>query len=536
MKKLFYNGQIVTADKAGSIHQAVMTEDDKITYVGSTQGALRFIDDETETIDLSGCALLPGFIDCHIHMAVAESKSGKEIQLDSENGIKTVTDILEKVKNASKETAQGDWIVGSGYNHEQLDEKRHITKAELDAVAPQNPVILVHKSGHMSVCNQAALDLAKKEGVVLPDEHVTKDADGSETGLLKETAHFMMLEKSPLLPDDEVLVSGIEKFCKTMLKVGITSSHDAGGFGTSTYRSLQKAKDLGVLKNRVYTMLWTLFGKEAQVKNADNAMKAGFYSGFGDEFLKIGPMKLMADGAAVGGTCATSQPILTKGEIYPTTFSQKELDEVFMEAHRLGFQLTAHAAGDTAIEMVLNSYEKAMKMYPRKDPRHRIEHCFLCPEKLMPRIKALGVLPIPNPGFLPDWGDVFEKYYGDRIESVIPLKSFEDYGVITPFGSDAMVVDSLEPLFGIAAAMERRCLKSGRVIGEEQKIDFMRALKGYTVFGAYASFEENIKGSIEAGKLADMIVLSDSVLDKTPEQIRKITVAETYLGVVSQKN
>ncbi len=528
MKKLFYNGEVVTVDKENSVHQAVMTEDDKIIFVGSTHKALRYIDDETETVDLNGCAVLPGFVDCHIHMAVAECKSGKEIQLDED--VKSVSDILDRISNAVRSIPMGEWVVGSGYNHEQLKEMRHITKTELDNIAPQNPVILVHKSGHISVCNTAALELAEKEGAVFPDEHIEK-----EIGLLKETAHFMMLEKSPLLPDDDVLIAGIEKFCKKMLKAGITSSHDAGGFGTSTYRSLQKAKDLGVLKNRVYTMLWTLFGKDAQIKNAKTAIKFGFYTGFGDDILKIGPLKIMTDGAAVGGTCATYKPILTKAEVFPTIFSQKELDEIFIEAHKAGFQLTAHAAGDKAINMVLNSYEKAMKLYPRNDPRHRIEHCFLCPEEFMPRIKALGVLPIPNPGFLGLWGDVFNKYYGDRIDNVIPLKSFEKYQIMTPFGSDAMVVNKFEPLYGIAAAMERQDIKSGNVIGKNEKIDFMRALRGYTYFGAYASFEENTKGSIEVGKLADLIVLSDSILNKSPEQIRKISVAETYLGGENSK-
>ncbi len=535
MKKLFYNGQVVTADKNNSVHQAVMTEEDKIIFVGSTHKALRYIDDETETIDLNGCAILPGFIDSHIHMAVAEAKSGKELQLGENEGIETAADILERISHAAKGLPANEWIVGSGYNHEQLKEMRHVTMKELDNAAPQNPVILVHKSGHMSVCNSAAIASAQKEGAVFPEEHIFKDINNQPTGLLKETAHFIMLEKTPLLPDDDVLISGIEQFCKKMLKAGITSSHDAGGFGTATYRSLQKAKDLGVLKNRVYTMLWTLFGKEAQIKNANNVIKSGFYTGFGDDTLRIGPLKLMADGAAVGGTCATYEPILGKAEIFPTTFSQNELDEIFVEAHRAGFQLTAHAAGDKAIDMVLNSYERAMKAYPRKDPRHRIEHCFLCPEKYMPQIKALGVLPIPNPGFLSAWGGVFQKYYGDRMENVIPLKSFEKYGIITPFGSDAMVVDALEPLYGIAAAMERQDLKTGEIICKEQKIDFIRALKGYTCFGAYASFEENIKGSIEVGKLADMVILSNSILDKSPGQIRKLSVVEAYLGGKNMK-
>lgn len=530
MKKLFYNGEVITADKSNSVHQAIMIEDEKIVFVGSTQKALKYIDEETETVDLFGCAVLPGFIDCHIHMAVAEAKTGNEIYLTSENGVKSIADILETVEKAVKSKEDGDWVVCSSYSHESLSEMRHITIDELDSVAPNNPVMLVHKSGHMSVCNSAAFRLAEKSGLQFPSEHVVKNAEGERSGLLKETAHFMMLAKSPVVPDDEALVAGIERFCKRLTRAGITSCHDAGGYGGATYRSLQLAKEGGNLKNRVYTMLWTLFGKEAQIQNARTMIDSGFYTGFGDKLLKKGPLKLMVDGSAVGGTCATKEPVLPKMKIFPTTFSQKELDDIFCEAHRAGFQLTAHAAGDKAIEMTINAYEKAMEMFPRKDPRHRIEHCFLCPEEFMPKIKALGLIPIPNPGFLSVWGSVFQKYYGDQIENVIPLKGFENYGIMTPFGSDAMVIDEFEPLLGIAAAMERQDLKSGEIVGETQKIGFMRALRGYTIFGAYASFEENIKGSLEVGKLSDIVILSNSILDKTPEKIRKTKVMETYIG------
>ena len=530
MKKLFYNGEVITLDKWDSVHQAVLIEDEKIVFVGSTQKSLKYIDEETETVDLSGCAVVPGFIDCHIHMAVAEAKSGSEIYITQKDGITNISHILEKIEKAAKEKKTGEWIVGSGYSHEELREMRHITIEELDKAAPQNPCILVHKSGHMSVCNSQAFEIAQKSGLMFPSEDAVKDENGTHTGLLKETAHFMMLAKSPLLPNDDALVIGIEKFCNRMLKAGITSSHDAGGYGSATYRSLQLAKDAGKLKNRVYTMLWTLFGKEAQKKNAETMIDSGFYTGLGDEFLKKGPLKIMVDGSAVGGTCATKKPILPKMDIYPETFSQEELDEIFIKGHKAGFQLTAHAAGDKAVEMTINALEKAMKSFPRKDPRHRVEHCFLCPREFMPKIKELGILPIPNPGFLSVWGEVFLKYYGDREMDIIPLKSFEDYGIITPFGSDALVISELEPLFGIAAAMERKDLKTQKTVGEEQKISFMRALRCYTYFGAYASFEENIKGSIEVGKLADMVVLSGSIIGKSPDKIRKLKVMETYLG------
>ncbi len=532
MKKLFYNGEVITVDSKNSVHQAMMIEGDKITYVGSTQQALKYVDDETEMVDLCGCGILPGFIDCHIHMAVAESKPAEQIDLSKENGIRTVNDALDIIKNAAKGKQEGQWILCGNYNHEELEERRHITAEELEKAAPNVPVMIVHKSGHMSVSSYKALEYAKGKGVQFPKEHIVLDEKGNPTGLLKESAHFMMLAKSPFVPGDEKLVEGIGRFCKKLLKAGVTGCHDAGGYESVTYRTLQRAKQEGRLQTRVYTMLWTLFGKDAQKKNFKTQMDAGFFTGFGDETLKKGPLKIMVDGSAVGGTCATTTPILSKDEVFPTTFSQSELDEIFVTAHRAGFQLTAHAAGDVAIEMVLNSYEKAIKDYPRPDPRHRIEHCFLCTESQARRIKELGVIPIPNPAFIAVWGHVFEKYYGNRMEDVIPLKRFGDLGIPMAFGSDAMVIDRLEPLFGIAAAMDRRDLSSGRIIGKGIEIGFMEALRGYTINAAYSSFEEKIKGSLEVGKLADFVILSDKVLGKTPEELRNITVACTYLGGV----
>ncbi len=530
MKKLFYNGEIITVDSRNTICQAMMTEGDKIIYVGSTQQALGLIDDETEMVDLCGCSVLPGFIDCHIHMAVAEAAPQEQIDLSKENGVTSIGDILTKIDNAAKGKQKDEWILCGNYNHEELKEKRHITAEELEKAAPNIPVMIVHKSGHMSVSSNSAMEHAKGEGVEFSPEHMILDGAGKPTGLLKESAHFMMLAKSPFVPADEKLVEGIEKFCKKLLKAGITTCHDAGGYENVTYRSLQRAKNEGKLENRVYTMLWTLFGKEAQIQNFNTQMKSGFFTGFGDETLRKGPLKIMVDGSAVGGTCATTTPILSKNEIYSPTFSQDELDEIFVAAHRAGFQLTAHAAGDKAIEMVLNSYEKAMKDSPRPDPRHRIEHCFLCPERLVKRIKTLGVIPVPNPAFIALWGGVFDKYYGNRIEDVIPLKRFQESGIKMAFGSDAMVIDRLEPLFGIAAAMERRDLGLGKSIGEDMGIDFMEALRGYTINAAYSSFEENIKGSLEAGKLADFVIMSGKVLNKTPEELRNISVVSTYLG------
>ena len=524
-KTLFYNGQIITVNKNNDIAEAILIEDDRILCVGTTAEALRLADKYTEWVDLQGKAIVPGFIDCHIHMSVAGAKITNQVDVSKKSGVMSVGDLLDKIKSA--EVKEGEWIIASNYSHEGLRESRHLTIEELDSISPLNPVLIIHTSGHMSVANTRALEMS---GLDLNIEGVQKDGRGNPTGLLIETAHFVMLEKSPVLPRDEDLVSGIERFSKILSSKGITSAHDAGGFGTATFRTLQMAKEKGVLTCRIYPMLWTLFGKDEQIKTAQTAIRGGFYTGLGDNMLKIGPIKLMADGSAVGGTCATAVPLMHLDEVTPPSFTQEELDRVFVEGHRRGFQLTAHAVGDKAIEMVINSYEKAMKLYPRKDPRHRIEHCFLCRPDLTARIKSLGIIPVPNPGFLSVWGGVFEKYYSDRMENVIPMKTFRDMGIVTPFGSDALVIEEFEPLFGIAAAMERMDLKSGRVVGEQQKINLLYALRCYTYFGAYAAFEEGEKGSLSAGKLADMVILSGPIAGKTPREIRETRIERTYLG------
>ncbi len=526
-KTLLYNGQIITVNKTDDIADAMVIEDERIIFVGNLPKALKFADKYTEWKNLQGCAVLPGFVDCHIHMAVSGAKIDNRIDLSAKDGITSISALLERIKTLVEEKAEGDWIIGSNYSHEELEEKRHVTKGELDEIAPKNPVLLIHKSGHISMANTLALEKAKGIGDIKGAE---KGDSGELTGLLKEGAHFAMLKSAPVVPEDESLVRGIEKFSFDLVSKGITTAHDAGGFGAATFRTLQQAKEKGVLHCRVIPMLWTLFGKEAQIELAKNACDMGFFSGLGDDMLKIGPLKIMVDGSAVGGTCATSAPLAHLKEASPLSFSQEEVEKIVVDGHRCGFQMTAHAVGDRAIEVVLNAFEKAMKLYPKKDSRHRIEHCFLCDNGLAKRIKELGVIPVPNPGFLSVWGGVFEKYYGDRIEKVMPIKTFFDMDIPVAFGSDAMVINEYEPLFGIAAAMERRDLTTGKTINEGQCIDLLRAIRGYTYMGAYASFEEKEKGSLEGGKLADFVILSDSLINKTPDEIRKIKVNETYIS------
>lgn len=530
-KLILINGEIITVNSKDEIREALVILNNKITFVGNNLDALKYKDSKTVIIDLKGKAVTPGFIDCHIHMAVSGIEQNNSIDLSKDAGVNSISDILEIIKTALSKKKFDEWITGAGYNHEDLAEKRHPHRWELDSVSPNNPVNLSHTSGHLSVSNTNALELGHLfDGQVLYNKNdIYYNENNEVTGVLKESAHFKMMSFLPIEPSDSVIVDGIKSMSKKLIAYGITTSHDAGGFGTTTYRTLQKAKECGNLINRSYPMLWSMYGKDAQIENLHIQVKSGFYTGLGDDKLKIGPLKIMLDGSSVGGTCATRKPFGNNTDIFPLTFNEDDIDDLILEAHKANFQVTAHAIGDRAIEVLLNAFERAQEQYPRKNCRHRIEHCMICPPDLIKRIKKLRIIPIPNPGFISCWGNVYKNLYSDNINYIFPIADYIKEGIPCAFGSDALALADYRPLLGIATAMERKDLVSNDVISEKQSINLLDAIRCYTYNGAFASFDENKKGSIEVGKLADLAILSDSLLNKTPDEIRNMKVIKTIL-------
>ena len=529
LKTIFYNGQVVTVDSQDRVCEAIVFSGNTIAFVGSSAEALGYREAQDRVLDLQGRAVLPGFIDSHIHMSVSGLTPSQADSLTRENGVQCVEDILTRVRQAVQHSEPGEWSPFSAYNQDMLDEGRHVTRQELDAAAPHNPVILNHVGGHVGVCNTQAL----QEGGVFdagsyPEEHVLRNESGGITGVLKESAYFQMLRHVPLEPSDTAILDALERYAQKTARYGITSTHDAGGFGRTTFRTLQLAYRQGRLTSRCYPMLWTMYGKEAQLENVRTHIQAGFFTGLGDDGFKIGPLKIITDGASCG-TCATREPFSNTGEQLDMTFTQEEIDAFVLEAHKNHFQVTAHAIGDRAVEAVVHALEAAQERYPRKDCRHRIEHCMICPPDLTARIKAVGAIPVPNPNFIAEWGSIYTKYYGKRCEYIFPVRDYLDAGIICPFGSDASSPPDFRPLWGIAAAMERRDLSTGEAVGMRQAVSLMEAVRCYTYYGAYASFDEERKGSLEQGKLADLVVLSDAILGKTPEQLRSMYVAETVM-------
>lgn len=531
-KTLLYNGEVITVNERDEIAEAILLEGNKIAYVGTTEEALALCDEETEKIDVEGKSILPGFIETHIHIA-SKLVISKGVDLSKKSGISSIADIQARLKENAGSLKDGEWLLCHGLTFEDLEEQRWPTRWELDEACPDIPVAITHSSGHTGVYNTKALELGHLfDGKIsYSDEHIFKNEEGVPTGVPTEVAQFkfanVVSEFNPIT--EEKLKEKILDTNRMMNEVGITTAHDAGGTGTTTINAMQKLVKEKKLTVRMYPMLFSILGKEDNIEFVNAQIRSGFYTGLGDDYMKIGPLKLMIDGSGASGTCATREPLSNNGLTFPPSMTQEEVDDIIVRAHKAGFQVTAHCIGDRGVEMVLDAYEKAQKEYPRTDCRHRIEHCMLAEPDLLERIKEQGVIPIMNPAFINLWGTSFNKYYGGKRNAyLIALRSALDLGIRPTIASDWECIPDIRPIQGIASAMDRTVYETGETVAANQAISLMEAIRCTTYYPACASFEEDKKGSLEAGKLADVIVLDGKITEKTPREISEMCVEKTF--------
>jgi predicted amidohydrolase YtcJ len=520
---VFVNGEVITVDQENKVVQAVAVRGNRIVAVGSNQDVLGFIGEGTEVIDLQGKTLLPGFIDAHLHLVLYGlhqlAISCKQDHLHS------IDDILAEIRNKAAETPKGEWVRCWGFNEIKVREKRYPTIEELDAITTDHPIFISRACGHICMVNSKALELAGiKEDTPDPAGGVIeRDPKGKLTGRLIEAANMNMVDVAKY--SEEELKRAMKIASDHFLAAGITSVHEAGTFGPDTFRLMQQAVQARDIRVRVYAMICSLNNSHDFV---DKMVKAGVLTGTGDDRFKIGPAKLFIDGSSSGPTIATRQPYTSNpnnsGILY---YSEEEIYQILGDAHKKGYQITVHAQGDRAIEMYLNCVAKALEEAPRENHRHRIEHAGISMPDLQKRMKELGIIPIPNPPFPYEYGEIYVDNYGERVNYMYPVRDFIDEGIIAAGGSDAPVTD-YNPLLGIHVAVNRKS-QSGLSIGKNQSVSVLEAIKLYTWNGAYASFEENIKGSIEVGKLADLVVLNDSILNIDQTKIKEVKVELTMV-------
>ncbi|WP_396345753.1 amidohydrolase [Haloechinothrix sp. LS1_15] len=483
-------------------------------------------------VDLDGATVVPGFHDAHNHMAWY-GMGLDELDV-SAAACGSLEELYDAVAHRAARQPAGSWIHGNGYDQTKLG-GGHPTRDGLDRAAPDHYVRLKHTTGHMCVVNSAVLDRIDLAAVP-PGGDVVRDEAGRPTGLLRERAQGLL---DPLLypvPLAEV-GRGIARASQRYLAEGITSVQEAGigaGLVGSTPVELaayQLARERGELGVRVILMASADALHPLQAAGGDGVdfgLDLGMRTGFGDGRLRLGPVKLFADGSLVGRTCAMHEPFA--GEPDNTGYFQTaeaDIADIVLRAHRSGWQVATHAIGDRAISVVLDAYAAALAAHPVADHRHRIEHCGVIGDGDLRRVAGLGAIPVPQGRFVNEIGDGMRSALGPEREAwCYRQRSFLDAGCVLPGSSDRPVVAGA-PLLGMADMVRRRTA-SGYVLGAGERISPTEALRAYTAGSAYAAFAEADLGTIEPGKRADFAVLSD---DPTRQDtMESVAVRATVVG------
>jgi predicted amidohydrolase YtcJ len=495
------NGKVITFDDRDTRAEAVAVLANRIVFVGSNKEAEQLIDESTILVDLNGKVLLPGFIDAHTHFI----QMGLAFDMVDLREAKSLSRALGMIKERVSKTPRGGVVTAVNWDESKWPEKRYITRKDLDSVTTEHMVAAARVDGHAISVNTLLLRF-----INIPSglRGLEVDARGEPTGVLKEDA--VEYARNMSLVDLKALVSALDKATIHAHSLGVTSVDDT--VSSNEISAYIYALKEGKLRIRVYMN----FREEL----LDHLLKVGLSTGFGDDRLKLGALKLFSDGSIGSRTAALSGEFMDeKGNKGMLMYEKGKLEEIVEKANKDGIQVAIHAIGDRAIGVTLDSIEKALKLVPRKDHRHRVEHMELVTDEQINRVVKLGVVASMQPNFIGEWGipgDMYEKRLGKCwVDQNNPYRKILDKGGVVAFGSDCM---PFSPLYGIHWAVNAP-MKS-------QRISVHEAIECYTKKSAYASFEENVKGSIEVGKLADMVALSEDPFEN-PKRIREIKVSLT---------
>ncbi len=525
--RIYVNGVVHTMDRADSTVEGFAVWGGRFCAVGSTKELMRLVGPGTEIHNLEGRTVLPGFIETHSHLSL------HAITLLQANCRTPPNTTIENVKRRLRESASskepGQWIRGWGFDDTLIEEKRHLTRWDLDEAVPDHPAFVLHASGHLAYANSMALSMSGI-GPATPQPkggHIQMDSRGEPTGLLvEEPAQRLVLDHIPPYPVSDIMES-MARSMGEFHRAGITSIHDAAiGYFRQHNPILEAYRNMaasGRLHIRVYlTIVEDVYR---------NLLQLGLGTGFGSEFLKLGAVKLFQDGSIQARTAALSEPYLNSGKHRgDLILSQDTLDDLVMHYHQRGIQVAVHANGDQAIESALDAMERAQRAYPGRTLRHMIIHCQLAGKNHIRRMKESGIIPSYFVNHVYYWGDRHVSLFlgHERAKRIDPLASTVAAGLPFTLHSD-LPVTPVDPLFSIYCAVNR-FTRDGQVLGPEERIDPVEGVKAYTAYAATCSFEEHQKGSIEARKLADFVVLSGSPFRVQREKIKDIQVLKTVLG------
>ena len=506
------NGKILTVDDDFTIHDTLVVHEGRVLETGAASLVSKY--PAREVIDLQGKTVMPGFNDSHTHI---RGRPQRYIELDE---VSSIAEIQDLIRSKISEIGEGEWITGYGWSEDELDDGRRPLRDDLDLAAPNNPVILTRAGGHSAVTNSLALDLA---GVTLETPQpeggvIERDDNGELNGIIRERQEIV----GRLVPESTYaeIIASLEINLNDLLRLGITSITDASKPPNqfAMWEELYKNALLPLPRSQIQFQWFDIKGI--------NEVKAR--AGNGTDFLKVGPIKVFADGGFTGPAAYTLEPYRNQGEYRGyLNMPEQELVEHLNEIHDAGWQMGIPTIGDAAIVLVVNTLADALERNPRDDHRHYLNHFSMRPPELTMELMAehgIHITQQPNFTYTLE-GRYVENLDGWRLQHNNPLRSPMDHGITVAISSDILPIG---PMVGIYAAVTRKGM-TGNVYGPEEAITREEAIRAYTASGAFLNFEENVKGSLQSGKFADMIVLSDDILTVDEEKIMDIVVEQTYV-------
>ncbi|RXT03841.1 amidohydrolase [Ammoniphilus sp. CFH 90114] len=524
---VYTNGNIYTVDGKFSKADALAVKDDKLVYVGNKGLVKKYIGPKTKVVDLQGKTVIPGLNDGHLHFP---GMAMNTLRIDGFN--KPKEEILRLVKEDAEKREPGEWIIGRGWNHELWPDRKFPTKEDLDAVAPNNPVVLTRVDGHSVWVNSMALEIGgiTKDTPNPQGGEIIRDSNGEATGMLIDTAEDPVVSKIPPFTADRVQ-EGMKKAQEELFREGITSATDAGTH-LNHIESMKALYEKDQLKVRLNVMVANGQGGATGESLAFAYGKGPEIGLYGDR-LTIRSVKLVGDGSLGSRSAALIEDYHDRpGHKGNYRFTDEELYRLVKEARKYGFQVATHAIGDGAIQQSINVYERVLKEDPLPDHRWKIEHFQVANAEEIQKIAELGIMPSMQPVHATSDKNMAEDRVGpERIKYAYAWRKTIDAGSHIVGGSDAPV-ELVNPFHGIYAAitrMDREGTPEGGWYPEE-KMTREEALRAFTIWAAEGHFEENLKGSLEVGKLADFIVIDRDIMKCPETEIKDIQVLKTVLG------
>ncbi|MCG8635990.1 MAG: amidohydrolase [Desulfobacterales bacterium] len=524
---VYINGDLTTMNPEQPTASAFSVCHGKFNSIGDREKVLAEAGPEPEIVDLEGRVVLPGFIETHNHMSYYALT---RLMVDcTPFANKSIADVKEKLAAALAAGGNTELIMGWGFDDTMMTDRRHLNRRDLDGIVSDIPVFIFHASGHLAYVNSAALAMGNitKDTPDPAGGEIHRDETGEPTGLLLEPSAIELVGAHLPSPDTGTFMTALPQAMAAYNRTGVTSTHDAaigiagqGPGSIEAYRALEKS---GRLTVRTYlTVLFDYY---------DSFIEKGIRNGFGSDDLRFGSVKLFQDGSIQGLTAALKEDYHNRpGHRGELIMPQEELDRLVAKYHCLGMQIAVHANGDRAIESVITAFERANEIREDTSLRHMLIHCQMASSGHIMRMKKLGIIPSYFINHLFHWGDRHDSIFigPERAARMNPLGESLREGLTFTLHADTPVLP-VSPLECIHNAVNRKT-RNGKILGEDQVISPMDALKTFTTDAAKCSFEEDKKGAIASGMLADFVVLSDNPLTVPAGRIRDIEVLETVVG------